>query len=332
MTSELRIHRTVPARVLPLVILACLAVASAGTAGGQEEALTLRVNDAEAAPGGIAAVVLRTYSSRGIGQGQLCLGVHRQVGPDRESEVPEGDAILTELLAIRVYSAQNDARYRARFDPIAQTADAKFGSLTASINEVDGPLAVLYFRVSSAAVPGDRYDIGLLAADTFLIDGDGLPIPVSIRPGRLDIRARAEPYETGASAEDTVPGQVAFLGFSTREPFRIGEGQVGLEYDASLAAGPAEVFVDPRYGPAEWTVDEPVPGQLLIRFTSPNAWLGHLPGEILSVRVPTRPDIPPGTQSPVIVDPALTWLAGKDGGLLDIALENDVLTFVPPGG
>ena len=191
----------------------------------QEEPLTLRINDGEAIPGGIAAVVFRTYSSRGIGQGQMCFGSQRQ-GPEGQEA---GGGLFTELLGVRVFSANGDARFRARFDPVTQQADVQFGSLTAGINEVDGPLAVLYFRVSPSVQPDDRYDISLVPSDTFLRDGDGLPIPVSIRSGRLDIRFPGAPYETGAAAEDTVPGQVAFLGFETNEPFRIGAGQVVLE-------------------------------------------------------------------------------------------------------
>ena len=35
--------------------------------------LTLRVQDAIGEPGGLVAVVLRTYASRPIGQGQVCM-------------------------------------------------------------------------------------------------------------------------------------------------------------------------------------------------------------------------------------------------------------------
>jgi hypothetical protein len=46
-----------------------------------EGELTLRVNDATVRPGGIAAAVIRTYASRGIGSGQLCFAVRQRV-PD----------------------------------------------------------------------------------------------------------------------------------------------------------------------------------------------------------------------------------------------------------
>ena len=69
------------------------------TAGAEEE-LTLRVSDAEGVPGGLAAITLRTYASRPIGQGQVCL----------ESRITEpGQApALAELVDIEVFSSVPD--------------------------------------------------------------------------------------------------------------------------------------------------------------------------------------------------------------------------------
>ena len=154
-----------------------------------------------------------------------------------------------------------------------------------------------------------------------------MPIPIEPRSGELEIRAQGAPYLGSASAEDTRPGEVAFLGFTTYEPVPLSGGQIGLWYDPDIAAGPAEVFIDERYGTAELTVDDSTPGLVFVTFTSSDRSLNRLPGEILSIRVPTRSDVPPGSEFEVTLDPSLTFLEDRGGELVPLILEDDLLLF-----
>ena len=70
-------------------------------------------------------------------------------------------------------------------------------------------------------------------------------------------------------------GEVAELGVQTFEPFLVSGGRFTLRYNASLAAGPAVVKLDQRYGKSTFTVDRSKPGRLVVNFQSSNKTLQH---------------------------------------------------------
>lgn len=283
------------------------------SAGDQE--MTLRINDAAAEAGDRVAVVLRTYAPRGVGQGQICLSADQARGA--------GGGPLLDLEEVVVFSEQGDAVVVETFDGPAQMALIEFSSLSATINWADGPLAVLFFRLDSSLQPGQEFALELDLADTFLVDGEGRDILLEPRGGVLTVRAPGAPHELAAEGDELIPGGIAALGVETAENFSIGSGQVALTWDPAVAAGPPVVSMDPRHGDASFSIDLTVPGRVLVTFDSPDGSLNEVPGEIVSVDLPTVAGAPPF--SPVTLDPLLTHLEAPGGMTIPITLIADVL-------
>src|SRR5687767_7374504 len=147
---------------LAVAVLALSALSSQPSAAADK--LTLRVNDARGGPGDLVSVVVRTYASRPIAQGQICIGARRQARGRATANATVGEAAATgspfaSLEKVEVFSARQDATFQVSFD--GQDADVIFRSPSASINAVDGPLAVFHFRLSSSVQEGEVYEIAL---------------------------------------------------------------------------------------------------------------------------------------------------------------------------
>jgi hypothetical protein len=100
-----------------------------------------------------------------------------------------------------------------------------------------------------------------------------------------------------------------------------------LRYNPAAASGPPVVRMDPRYGKATFTVDRSKPGVLRVDFKSSNNTLNTVPGTIVAVDLPTRATAAIGTQSPVRLDPAGTWLKNAKGQKFKLKIENGSLVF-----
>ncbi len=306
--------------MVPLCALLSL-IASAALAQPQEP-MTLALNDALGTPGGVAALVFRTYASRPVGQGQVCVGFRAQRAG--------GGGPIDQILGGRVYALAGDTAYdMALSNSGGQEIMLTFDSPSASINALDGPLAVIYVRLDEDASPGERYDVEPLLADSFLLDAEGEPIPLEVRGARLRVELPSEPMELAAAAEATVPGETAFLSVQTRRVQPLSGGQVGFRFDPAIADGLPTVRIDRRYGAATFNLSGSLPeqGLLLITFDSPTGDLNRLPGDIISVRLPTRADIALGTSSAISLDPALTFIHAPNGQLLPIEHDPDVIVF-----
>lgn len=325
--------RSVLTSLSPLILaLALLAPPSLGAG----ESLALNINKAIAAPGGLAAVVIRTYASRSIGQGQICFraattgGAAPEVSPGAlttSREVSAGPFAAIE--GFEVFSDLGDAVASASFDITAaeQTAVLQFSSSSASINRSDGPLAVVFFRLIDSLQPDQEFQVEIDLGRTILFDPDGLEVPVRPRSGRLTIRAPADPYLVKAEGSKVTAGEVAELGVKTFEPVAMSRGQVGVRYDTTIAAGPPIVRLDRRYGSSIYLVDRSTPGLLLIAFAAPDRSLNSVPGSFITLDLPTRSDIPSGSASEVFLDPALTFFEDAAGMPLPVALESKPLQF-----
>ena len=155
-----------------------------------DEPLTLRLNDAIGVPGGIAAIVVRTYASRGVGQGQMDMPIRQQgLAP----QVNPIDAVL----AARVFNIGEGGTFSAELDLSGPEPSVllSFDAPAGQVNERDGPLAVIYVRLIDGLLPGQRFDVGLDLANTFLDDPDGNAIPLDLRVGRLDITSVGAPFQ-----------------------------------------------------------------------------------------------------------------------------------------
>lgn len=306
-----------------------------GGGGGNDDALKLRVNDAIGKPGGTVAIVLRTYAARPIRQGQISIGIRKGAaanaanlltGPTVESlKAPVRP--LTFLGAV-VYSTRGDSATQASPKGTADSpaVDLQFSSPSGTVNASDGPLAVLRFRLDPSVVPGQQYTITVDPALTSLIDSGGQGIDVEPINATLTIRAPSAPMAIEAEGDDVEPGEAAELGVQTFEPFRISSGRVTLRYNAAVAAGAPAVRIDPRYGKANFTVVRRR-GLLIVDFKSPDKSLNNVPGTIVAVSLPTRASVAIGTESPVTLDPAGTWLKNVQGQKLKLKIENGSLVF-----
>ncbi len=303
-----------------MAVFALVVVSSAPARAGDE--MTLRINDAIAVPGERMAVVLRTYASRGVGRGQICLLAQNAArGP--------GDSPFVELEGAVVFSEQDDAVVDIFFDGPAQMAMIDFSSASGSINWLDGAMAVLFFRTDGTLTPGETFTLDLDAAETFLFDAADEDIPLDLRGGELLIRAPGAPLVLAAEGDEVAAGSVAALGVETFQLLPLGLGQLALRWDPAAAAGPPVVTMDSRHGAADYTVDLTEPGRAFVTFNSPDASLNEVPGKILSVDLPIAAGAPPS--SLVSLDPDLTYLIDASGVPLQHELIADLLQVELPG-
>jgi hypothetical protein len=304
--------------------------------GGGHEVLKLRVNDAIAKPGGIVAIVLRTYAARPIRQGQISVRVGKGrpaavanllSGPSLET-LTQTDQPLTFLGAV-IYSTRGDSATQA--SPTAavgsQGVDVQFTSPSATVNAADGPLAVLRFRLSPSVAPGQEFTITVDPAITSLIDAGGQAIQIEPIDAVLTVRAPNAPYAVESEGDEVEPGETAELGLQTFEPFRISSGKITLRYNPAIAAAPPVVRMDPRYGKATFTVTRPRRGVLVVAFQSPDKTLNSVPGTLVGIELPTRASAAIGTEWPLTLDPAGTWLKSPQGQKLKLKIENGSLVF-----
>lgn len=299
--------------------------------GGGDDALKLRVNDAVAKPGGVVAIVLRTYAARPIRQGQISVRVRKGAaanalsGPTIES-LTEAAQPLRFLNAV-VYSTRGDSATQATPTGAAssQAVKVQFSSASGTVNASDGPLAVLRFRLDPGVTPGQKYTIEVDPALTSLVDSGGRPIVIEPRNAVLTVRAPSAPFAVEAEGDEVEPGEMAELGVQTFEPFNIASGKVTLRYNAAVSGQPV-VRMDPRYGKSTFTVTRK-PGVLIVDFKSPDRTLNTVPGAIVSVDLPTKASAAIGTESPVRLDPAGTWFKNAQGQKMKLKLEAGTLAF-----
>jgi len=270
----------------------------------------------------VAAAVLRTYRSRGVGSGQVCLAVRARALAGQQLVA----APTITYLSAHVFDPAGDVV--SQMTPEPGEVMLTFSTPLPTINSIDGPLAVFYFRVEGAA-PGDQFDIEPLI-DSYLIDGRGNQIPLELRPGRLKIVDASEPFGISAAADAVAPGGDALITLQSKELELLSSGTLALRYDPRMAAAPPTVRVDPRHGRVTYDMDgsSPEDGLIVIHFVSDHQDFNRVPGDLLEVTVPTRASIPPGTKSVVRPDTALTTLVDAQGRVLPLEFENDVLQFI----
>ncbi len=293
-----------------------------GWAGAaQGESIVLRVNDAETRPFGQLAVVLRTYEPRPMGQGQVCMRLRR---PSEGTGGP-----LLSLERAIVFAASGDVEVTTDFVDVTQTAIINFVSSDGTVNDRDGPLAVLFFRVAGDAPVGEEFIFEIDVADTELIDPAGGVIPIAPRAGDIEILAPGAPVALEAEGDAVAAGTTLVTGVSSQESQPVAAGAIGLQFDPTIVAGPPIVTMDPRFGGAIFSVDDATPGLLLVSFVSPNFSLNEVPGLFLRVELPIALDAPQGP-SLLRIDPGLTYLQAPSGAPIALALQDDVIDVLAP--
>ncbi|HEV8241449.1 MAG TPA: hypothetical protein VGS57_18950 [Thermoanaerobaculia bacterium] len=302
-----------------------------GGGGGGHDTLKLRLNDAVGKPGGMVALVIRTYAARPLRQGRITVRVHKSpakaLGIAAEA-VANPARPLTFVRGI-VFSAADDAVTTTSTSNAvdSQSASVQFHSNAAAVNAADGPLAVLFFRLDNNAAPGSVYDLDIDPAATGLTDPSGAAVTVEPLQGQLRVRTARAPYELGAEGDELAPGEVAEMGVETAEPFAVFGGQVTLRWDPAAQGGAPAVRMDPRYGKSTYRIERSVPGELVVSFTSPKGLLNSVPGRFLAVALPTSASAPLGWSSSVTIDASRSWLLDKRGKKLAVSFEAGSLDF-----
>lgn len=299
-----------------------------------DDRLALRTNDAKGVPGGVVAVVIRTYASRPIGQGQIVFRARRP--PRRTAASTAGAATgaaaaadpgnpFVGLQRAVVFSATGDSRFTASYED--GEAELTFSSPSGSINAVDGPMAVLYFRLADWVRPGERYEMSVELGDSVIIEKSGRQVAIEPRPGRLEIVHPSDELELEVETATVVPGRVARLGIETERNLALSSGRIALRYDPRIAAAPPRVRRDRRYGFYNMTVDSSTPGLLVVDFVSPGATLNRVPGKIFDIRLPTLASVAPGTRVELTLDENLTYLVDIRGRMIPLEIEDGELVF-----
>jgi hypothetical protein len=303
-----------PLAVIAVAFIAILLIAPALLTAADR--LTLRVNDARVRPGAAGAVVIRTYASRPIDQGQVCF---RSPSLRAQSGAPQAFLTLKEVV---VFSEAGDAIINVQqdFTTDPPTILVGFSSASASINESDGPLAVLYFDVASDAPVGARIEMEIDPDESSLVGADGQPIEIRPRSGEVRVIDPLDDFSFAAEGDRGDVGEMISIGAGTEESLRLSAGQVGLRIPAFLQDLPRRVMIDPRYGTAAVTVDDSDPANLLISFVSADASVGRVPGPFIRIDVDTS-GAQPGMEL-ISLDPATTFLLDANGMSLPLALDD----------
>ncbi len=311
------------------------AVGTRGGGGDDDgiEALTLRVNDAVAKPGGNIAVVVRTYAARPIRQGQVCFRPRRGAPPriaaglGQAAQRVAGQPFAT-LLGGLVFGARGDVTYRTTFG--SDDAVVTFQSPSAAINEADGPIAVLYFKLSADLQPGEQFTLDVDLANSFLMDDQGRPIQIEVRPGTLDIDPAEGTFAAIAAGGRVDAGKTISVGLLTTQFLPLRRGQVAFRFDPSLLNGSPGVRINGSFGRATFTVNRATPGLVIVTFDSPDASLNAAKvGKLIELRLPTKRSLRKGARYTVRIDPNLTYFEPPS---FEGELRGDLIPFTLRAG
>ncbi len=318
-------RKNILAVIALVAVVAVGGLALSGAAQGRD-ALALRVNDAIGEPGGIVAVVVRTYASRPVGQGQICLVAG---GGAAARSINVVDTPFESLVDSVVFATRRDVISSASVDTTGQGQAIllQFSSKSGTINSADGPLGVLYFKLRSDLRPGQVFGLSLDLKNTALFDPAGKLVAVEPRNGELEVRADRDAYKLEVDTHKVRPGGLEQAGIESFEPFAIGSGQIAVLYDEEIAARRVKVKMSRKQGSRRFRVNRSVPGRLLVTFNSPRNDLNLVPGSLISLKIPTRSDVPLGTRSRIEIDPAESFLLDPAGNALLVEFKGRNFRF-----
>lgn len=301
-----------------LVALGSLALAP-GPEVASAQSLRLEVQESRVINDGVAAISLRTFRSRPVSQGQLCLRAL--------NSVPSSP--LSAINSSTVFSGNADASSNAFLVPDNVAPEAvmvTFESPTQSINDEDGPLLVVYVQVRDDLVVGEVFPVEIDLPNSFLLDASGTPIPIDPVDSILTVVGDQEDLEIEIEGEDDAyPGGDAYITIETDQIVGWSSASFDVHYPDEITDGPVEVLVDPRVANANVTVTENVVGILEIRIDSPDDSLNLLPGDLVEIVFPVRADTAPNSVWPVSIQQDTAEVLNANGSSLGIEIENGVL-------
>lgn len=286
---------------------------------GDAQSLRLEVQESRVVNDGVAAISLRTFRSRPVSQGQLCL---RALNATPSSP-------LFAINSSTVFSGNGDANSSATLVPDSVAPEAvmvTFDSPTQSINDEDGPLLVVYVQVRDDLAVGENFPVEIDLPNSFLLDELGNPIPIDPANSLLTVVGDEDDIEIEIEGdEEALPGQEAFITIETDQVVGWSSAAFDVSYPNEIADGPVQVLVDPRFANADITVTEDVAGVLQIRLDSPDGTLNLLPGDLVEIVFPIRSDTPPGSVWPLSIDTGTAEVLDVGNNPLGIEIVNGTL-------
>ncbi len=109
-------------------------------------------------------------------------------------------------------------------------------------------------------------------------------------------------------ADNLLPGDTVDVEIRTYNPKPISQGQVCLRYEAASFQRVDSVRVYSDEPDVSFTTEFTIPGVILIDFSSVSASVNRVDGPMIAVSLVLAPDLPPGLETWVDIDLALTSL------------------------
>lgn len=316
-------------RVLVLAFLSpALWLPSVSSAGTPAEPLTLRLSDAIGRPGSRTTLVLRTYSPRPVGQGQLDL---RATPPPRDQgRGAEGVGPIVSIEEVRVFATDDDATWAVDLSE-GTAIDLDFASASGTINESDGPLLAVHVELAADLVPGTSFELSLEPGSGVSGPG-GSPIAVELRDGTLEIVEADAPFVVEADGDEVAPGGRFTAALATLEPLALSTARFGIRIDPGLFHSGPDFRVDPRYGSASLVVEHPEADLWVVEIDSPGGSLNRIvTGELLELTGIAVTSALPGETYSIAIDPdpSLTEVRDASGAVVELSLADDEVEIVP---
>lgn len=309
----------------PVAALVALTLLGTGAARAQEFPLELVVADVEAFADTEVDILISTLEDRPLASAAFAIEAR-----ERDDDLPI--PAFASVVSAAGFSGADDAMVSWTFDAAAQRVEVLVESASGTLNDAYGPLAVVRFQLAPGLAEDLRFDLRM-DPDVVLVAQDLTPVVSAAGRGRLRITVPEPGAGLSGFGGETFPGATVVFGVSTSLPFPIGGGTVEFLYDPSLTDGtPPVVRADPRFGAVVVdAVTEPVPGQLIVVFSSPDGTLNTgFPGMFLSAAVPSLDTIVPPTTFPFALGPATQLLDPLGQPIEPLEAEADPTEFLVP--
>ncbi len=298
------------------------------------EALTLRLEDIDARAGETMVLVVRTYTPKPVGSGQMCIRLRRRArraapsplehvaGPTRRGT----SSVIESIDSVVVFTPEGDAAVSSELLVGSEGEEIvlEFTSASAGINAEDGPMLAIVAQLAAGAVAGDEVEIEVDAAQTFLVDDQDQAIPLRLRAGELTVLGITEPTEVALELE-SLTADFALLTVETQESLLLADGSLEIDIPGEMLSGPPQASIPTQQGMASVSMSRKGGDTYSIDFSVlPDSPLrfGELPGDLLLIELPLADG--PRSSAELHFDPANSSLFAIGEGKLNLDLEQGV--------
>ena len=235
-----------------------------GVAEATAESLTLRIEDTSARPGGTAVIVVRTYTPRPVGSGQMCFRLRRalRTKTTKESSSPVFDRI-DQVIAFSP-SGQGLATAQLQTGVLGQEILLDLAP-DGDVNQTDGPVLAIVGQLSAELEPGEVVLVEFDEAQTVLNDPQENPLPLKLRSGELEILEAGAPVELELELHSFTGDQVR-IRVETHEPLNLSSLALFVDLPADLLAAPLSASAPWQQGDAVFQVNTTTPQPGTVRY------------------------------------------------------------------